>query len=87
MQTELGGHYDEFKYLSANSGFHVLTLNKTKVDNNVPDQIIYIDDYRIERKNRTSREGGGSHLSQRSSQLYCQIDIVDYGLEFICVEI
>ena len=55
--NRIRGHHDELKHLLVNTGFHVLALNETKVDNDLPDQIIDIDGYRIERKERTSREG------------------------------
>ena len=81
------GHHDELKNLLVNTGFHVLALNKTKVDNDVPDQIIDIDGYKNERKDRTSR-GGGIAIYLRY-YLNCTVrrDIVDFGLEIICVEI
>ena len=55
--------------------------------NDVPDQIIDIDGYKIERKDRTSR-GGGIAIYLRDYLNYTvRRDIVDYGLEIICVEI
>ena len=41
----LRGHHDELKHLLDNARFHVLALNETKVDNDVPDQIIDIEGY------------------------------------------
>ena len=81
------GHHGELKKLLANTGFHALAMNETKVDNDVSDQIVDIDGYRIERKDRTSRGDGvavylGDHLSYTVGR-----GIVDYGLELICVEI
>ena len=34
------GHHDELKHLVVDTGLHVLALNETKVDNDVPDQTI-----------------------------------------------
>ena len=64
-------HHDEIRHLLANSGFHVLAINETHVDNDVPDQVIDIDGYRIEHRDTTSTEGWGSRISQRSPQLCC----------------
>ena len=36
------GHHDELKNLLANTGIHVLALNETKVDKDMPDQIVDI---------------------------------------------
>ena len=71
-----------------NTGFHVLALSETKVDNDVPDQIIDIGGYKIERKDRTSRGWGGIAIYLRDYLNYTvRRDIVEYGLEIICVEI
>ena len=43
-------HRNELKYLLANTGLHVLAVTETKMDNDVPDEIIDVDVYRIERK-------------------------------------
>ena len=70
-----------------NTGFHVLALNETNVDNDVPDQIIDIDGYKNERKDRTSRGVGIAIYLRNYLNCIVRRDIVDFGLEIICVEI
>ena len=81
------GHQVELKHLLANTGFHVLALNETKVDNDVPDQTIDINGYRIERKDSTSRRGVIATYLRDYLSHTVRRDIVDYKLEIICVEI
>ena len=82
------GQHDQHKHLLAtNTGFNVLAINETKVEYDLPNQIIDIDGYKIERKDRTSR-GGVVAVYLRDHLIYTvRRDIVDYGLELICVEI
>ena len=70
--NRIRGHHDELRYLLANTGHHITALNETNVDKDVPDQLIEMDGYKLERKDRTSIWGWvGSHLSERPHQLYC----------------
>ena len=71
----------------ANTGFHVLVIIETKVDNDVPDQAVDIDGGRIEHKCRTSRAGGVAVYLRDHLSYNVRRHIVDYGLELICVEI
>ena len=70
-----------------NTGFHVLAQNETKVDNDVPDQIIDIDGYKIECKDRTSRGGRIAIYIRDYLNFTVRRDIVDYRFEIICVKI
>ena len=81
------GHRNELKHLLVNTGFHVLALNEIQVENDVPDQIIDIDGYKIERKDRTSRGSGITIYLRDYLSHTVRRDMVDYGLEIICVEL
>ena len=71
------GHPEKLKHLLANTGF----------DNDVPNQIIDIEGYKIEHKDRTSKEGGIAIYLRDYLNYTDRMDIVDYELEIVCVEI
>ena len=49
---------EELKLFLVEKGIHILTINETKLDNNIGNAIISIDGYTLRRNDR-KRHGGG----------------------------
>ena len=62
-------HFDEIQCMTNELGIHVLALNKTKLNPHVPKNLIAIEGYQVERKDRTSN-GGGVAIYIRNSIKY-----------------
>ena len=71
----------------ANSSFDILAINKSKIDDLIPDSEIYIFGYNIIRKDR-NRNGGGVALYIRDTiSLSERNDLIPDRLEMIFIEV
>ena len=78
---------DEIRYSMSNKFVNLIAFNETRLDSNITDNMIYLEDYDIVRKDRT-RNGGGVCIYLRSSINYkIRDDLVPSELEAVCVEI
>ena len=68
-------------------GIHVLALNETKLNPHVPKDLIDIEGYQIERKDRTSNGGGAAIYIRNSIKYHPRNDLPVNDLELICIEI
>ena len=80
-------HIDEIQITLANSSFDILAINKSKIDDLIPDSEIYIFGYNIIRKDR-NRNGGGVALYIRDTiSLSERNDLIPDRLEMIFIEV
>ena len=80
-------HLDEIKCLLNEKGIHILAVNKTKLDNEITDNLLSIEGYSLHRKDR-NRSGGGVAVYVRNSFKHNRrTDIPDKSLELVCIEI
>ena len=68
-------------------GINVLSLNETKLDPRVPKNLISIEGYQVERKDRTSSGGGVAIYIRNSIKYHLRNDLPVNDLELICIEI
>ena len=71
----------------SNKDIDSIAFNETRLDSNISDNILHVNDYDIIRKDR-SRNGGGVCIYLRIS-INCNIrnDLIPYDLEAVCIEI
>ncbi len=78
---------DEIRYSMSNKDIDLIAFNETRLDSNISDNILHVNDYDIIRKDR-SRNGGGVCIYLRSSINYnIRNDLIPYELEAVCIEI
>ena len=72
----------------SNKLIDLIAFNETRLDSNITNGMIDLNDYEIIRKDR-SRNGGGVCIYLRSSINYIirQVDLISSELEAVCVEI
>ena len=64
-----------------------MAVNETKIDGNVDDQLIAIDDFSLMRHDR-NRQGGGVAIYVRNTVGYRpRQDFLNKSLEIICIEV
>ena len=80
-------HFDEIQCMTNELGIHVLALNETKLNPHVPKNLIAIDGYQVERKDRTSNDGGVAIYIRNSIKYHLRKDLPVNDLELICIEI
>ena len=78
---------DEVRLLVKNKCIDILTINETKIDGKVDDQLIAIDDFSLIRRDR-NRQGGGVALYVRNTVGFRpRQDFPNKLLEIICIEV
>ena len=50
-------------------GIHILAINETKLSSDIPDSVIAINDFELERLDRNQHGGGVAFLHKRYYQL------------------
>ena len=73
--------------VAANKQPHVLCLNETKVDDSFADNDLEIEDYVINRKDRSINGGGVAIYLHKSIQYNLRQDLNDLDLETVVVEL
>ena len=85
--VSLPKHIDEIRIILSDQYFDVLALNKTRLDKNISNQDVFIQNYDLIRADR-SRSGGGVCLYAKNSINYLnRNDLIGENLEAICIEI
>ena len=85
--VSLPKHIDEIRIISDDQYFDVLALNETRLDENISNQDMFIQNYDLIRADR-SRSGGGVCLYVKNSINYLnRNDLVGDNLEAICIEV
>ena len=85
--VSLPKHIDEIRIILADQYFDVLALNETRLDKNISNQDMFIQNYDLIRADR-SRSGGGVCLYVKNSINYLnRNDLIGENLEPICIEI
>ena len=78
---------DEVRLLAKNKCIDILTVNETKIDSKVDDQLIAVDDFSLLRNDR-NRQGGGVALYVRNTVGFRpRQDFPNKSLEIICIEV
>ena len=85
--TTLPKYIDQLRMYLIHQPFHVLSINETRLNENISDDSVKICGYEIFRKDR-NREGGGVALYIKTAlNANVRLDLVPDGLEAVCVEI
>ena len=85
--TSLPKYIDLLRMYLIDQPFHVLSINETRLNENISDDSDKICGYEIFRKDR-NREGGGVVLYvQTALNANVRLNLVPDGLEAVCVEI
>ena len=85
--VSLPKHIDEIRIILDDQYFDVLALNETRLDENISNQDMFIQNYDLIRADR-SRSGGGVCLYVKNSINYLnRNDLVGDNLEAICIEV
>ncbi len=85
--ASLPKHIEEIRVILAEKCLDILALNETRLDNNITNQDMFIQNYDIIRADR-SRTGGGVCLYIRNSINYFErIDLTRDNLEAVCIEV
>ena len=80
-------YVDEIRIILADQYFDVLALHETRLDKNISNQYMFIQNYDLIRADR-SRSGGGVCLYVMNSNNYLnRNDLIGDNLEAICIEI
>ena len=85
--NSLAKHLDEIRIAAAGKQPHVSCLNETKVDDSFADNDLEIEDYVINRKDRTINSAGVAIYLQKSIQYNLRQDLNDFDLETVAVEL
>ena len=85
--TSLPKYIDLLRMYLIDQPFHVLSINETRLNENISDDSVEICGYEIFRKGR-NRVGGGVFLYiQTALNANVQLYLVPDGLEAVCVQI
>ena len=74
-------------------GIHILAINETKLSSDIPDSIISINDFELERLDRYEHGGGEGgavafYIKDTKFINYKVVDnLLEHSLELICLEI
>lgn len=79
--------HDQIASLTLDHGLHVLALNETKLDNNIKDEIIYIDGFKLRRADINRSGGGVAIYINNTFKLEVREDLPDNSLELLCIKI
>jgi exonuclease III len=85
--TSLTKHIEQLRFYLHDKPLDILSVNETRLDHSVDNNILHIEGYSIVRKDR-SREGGGvaiyfrDHLNVKE-----RCDLVPEHLEAVCIEV
>ena len=80
-------HIEQVRMLLLNKPCHILSINESRLSENIDDGFVKIDGYDIYRNDR-NREGGGVAFYVKTSINAClREDLIPCGLEAICLEI
>mgnify|MGYP002803374739 FL=1 len=78
---------DEIRYSMFKKNIDLIALNETRLDSNISDGVVHLNDYDIRRNDR-SRNRGGVCIYLRSSMNYrIRNDLISTDLEAVCIEI
>ena len=85
--NRLTTHIDEIREFVMVKGIHILAINETKLSSDIPDSIIAINDFELERLDR-NQHGGGVAFYIKDTINYKVVDnLPEHSLELICLEI
>ena len=85
--VSLPKYIDEIRIILADQYFDVLALNETRLDKNISNQDMFVQNYDLIRADR-SRSGGGVCLYVKNSINYLnRNELVGDSLEAICIEV
>ena len=85
--ASLPKHREEIRVILAEKCLDILALNETRLDNNITNQDMFIQNYDLIGADR-SRTGGGVCLYIRNSINYFErIDLTRDNLEAVCIEV
>ena len=86
--NRLTTHIDEIREFVMVKGIHILAINnEMKLSSDIPDSIIAINDFELERLDR-NRHGGGVAFYIKDTINYKVVDnLPEHSLELICLEI
>ncbi len=85
--ASLSKHIEEIRVMLAEKCLDILALNETRLDNNITNQDMFIQNYDLISADR-SRTGGGVCLYIRNSIKYFErIDLTRDNLEAVCIEV
>ena len=85
--VSLPAKIEEIRYSMSNKIIDLIAFNETRLDSNITNNMIHLNDYDLIRKDR-SRNGGGVCICLRSSINYkIRNDLVPSELEAVCIEI
>ena len=86
MLNSLPAHKDEVETLLKDQGIHILALNETKVDDNIPRDLLPIDGYRFVRHDRNRDGGGVGFYISNTIVADVREDLPYFSLEARCIE-
>ena len=83
--VSLPKNLDEIRYLMSSKHIDLIAFNETRLDSNLNNNMVHINNYDIIRKNR-SRSGGGVCIYLRNSINYkVRHDLIPTELECVCI--
>ena len=80
-------HLYEIKALRKEYGIHIVAVYETKIDNNISDQALEVEDYSVVRLDGTRHEGGVFIYCCDTLEFRKLDDIPTLTLEMVCIEI
>ena len=85
--TSLPKHLDELKLFLQQLPFEILSLNETRLDETIQNNMVQIPGYEIIRRDRNRRGGGVAFLVKNNYSYTLRDDLISQDLEAICIEL
>ena len=85
--NHLTTHIDEIRKFVMVKGIHILATNETKLSSDIPDSIVAINDFELERLDRNQHAGGVVFYIKDTINYKVVDNLPEHSLELICLEI
>ena len=85
--TSLPKHLEELRWFLQEIPFEILSLNETRLDETIQNNIVQIPGYEIIRRDRNRRGGGVAFLVKNSYSYTVRNDLLPNDIEAICIEL
>ena len=85
--TSLPKHLDELKLFLQQLPFEILSLNETRLDETIQNNMVQIPGYEIIRRDRNRRGGGVAFIVKNNYSYTLRDDLISKDLEAICIEL
>ena len=85
--TSLPKHLEELRLFLQEIPFEILSLNETRLDETIQNNIVQIPGYEIIRRDRNRRGGGVAFLVKNCYSCTVRNDLIPNDIEAICIEL